>query len=112
MTDCFNNEVMTELTEIMGDDMAMLVSSFIKDTNEKLSELSTIDLNDHQDRIFRLCHSLKGSSRNVGVAAFSDYCEELELLARQNELTSNHFDLTRLQGLFVEVEKELTSRFL
>ncbi len=89
-----------ELVEIMGEDMPMLLDSYIADTRAKLTQLAKLHPDTDQESIFRLAHSLKGSSRNIGISAFADYCEEIEELARAEKLNKNGVDQQRLQSLF------------
>lgn len=93
-------ETMNELVDIMGDDMSMLIDSYIADTRTKLAQLAELHPDSEQESIFRLAHSLKGSSRNIGVSAFADYCEIIEAQARAQELSSNDLNLEELSRLF------------
>ncbi len=105
-------EVLNELVDIMGDDMAMLLNSYFADSQTKLDELAKMDWRTEQEAIFRMVHALKGSSRNVGVVGFSDMCEDIESLARASNLTQEDFDLTRLNQLFQVACAELKARYL
>ena len=89
-----------ELVEIMGEDMPMLIDSYIADTRTKLAQLVELQPTSQQESIFRLAHSLKGSSRNIGVVAFADYCEIIEEQARAKMLDGNSFDQEKLHQLF------------
>ena len=110
MSSCLNLEVLNELIDIMGDDMAMLINSYIEDTEGKLEQLSAMNLETQED-IFRMAHSLKGSSRNVGVVDFSDYCEIMENKARQQELTQDDFDMETVINLFNNAKAELLEKY-
>ena len=112
MDRCLNIEVLNELVDIMGDDMGQLLNSYIADSQNKLKSLAKMNLATEQEAIFRMAHSLKGSSRNVGVAQFSNYCEQIELLAREENLTANDFDLAVLNKLFEQAAAQLTERYL
>jgi HPt (histidine-containing phosphotransfer) domain-containing protein len=105
-------DVLDELVDIMGDDMAMLLDSYFADSHNKLLELAEMDWQTDQETIFRLAHALKGSSRNVGVIGFSDMCENIEVLARANNLAENDFDLKKLTQLFDIASTELKNRYL
>lgn len=105
-------EVLDELVDIMGDDMAMLLNSYFTDSQNKLDELAKMNWQTEQDAIFRMAHALKGSSRNVGLVGFSDMCENIESHARANQLTQEDFDLTILNQLFEVACTELKQRYL
>ena len=110
MNMCLDQELLSELVEIMGDDMPMLITSYLDDTKAKLITMNRLQILTHQDDIFRLAHSLKGSSRNVGVIDFANYCEEIELLARYSKLTDKSFDLSKLNTLFEVGASQLSDR--
>ena len=105
-------EVLNELVDIMGDDMAMLLNSYFSDSQSKLDELAKMNWKTEQEPIFRMVHALKGSSRNLGVIGFSDMCDHIESQARANQLTSEDFDLTALNQLYEVACAELKQRYL
>ena len=112
MQSVLNLEVLNELVDIMGDDMAMLLNSYFTDSQNKLDELAKMDWQTEQEPIFRMAHALKGSSRNVGIVGFSDMCEDIESQARANKLTQEDFDLATLNQLFEVACAELKERYL
>ncbi len=107
-----NLSLLSELSEIMGDEMGMLIESYFEDSRLKIADLLNKDLGTQQEQIYKLAHSLKGSSRNVGVVEFSDYCEKIEKLARGGRLTRKDISTERLNTLFEGAEKALRERYL
>jgi histidine phosphotransfer protein HptB len=107
-----NLNILNELVEIMGDDMTMLINAYIEDSEAKLSSFAELSVDNEQDAIFRMAHSLKGSSRNVGVVAFSDYCEEIEHIAREGRLSEQDLDLDKLNQMFATAKAQLEESFL
>jgi len=112
MGSCLDLEVLEELVDIMGDDMEMLLNAYFSDSKTKLEELMQMDIQTEQEKIFRMAHALKGSSRNVGVVGFSNVCENIEKLARANNLTEREFDLENLTQLYNQAIEELKQRYL
>jgi len=104
--------MLQDLVEIMGDDMKLLITSYIQDSLCKLDKFETLDVNAQQDEIYRLAHSLKGSSRNVGAKLFADYCEKIEILARKNTLSSKDYSVKQLRSLFDDAHRDLKEMFL
>ena len=92
--------MLDELLDIMGDDMQMLVDSYVADTTEKLEQLEKLNLANDSEAIFRLAHSLKGSSRNLGVTEFANYCELIEEKSRIGQLDENNYSHEQLTQLF------------
>ncbi len=107
-----NLELLNELSEIMGDDMEMLLEAYFEDSRPKIASLIKLDISTQQDAIYKLAHSIKGSSRNVGVVELSDYCEKLEKLARQGQLTKQDLDANLLNVLFQDACKALEEKIL
>jgi len=111
MSSCLDLEVLEELVDIMGDDMQMLLESYFADSTAKIDELGQMDLQTEQEKIFRMAHALKGSSRNVGVVDFSNLCEKIEKFARDENLTSEVFDFENLKALHHQATEELKQRY-
>jgi histidine phosphotransfer protein HptB len=95
-----DSDTVAELIEIMGDDMLMLIESFIKDSQFKITQLDTLNWHTEQDAIFRLAHSLKGASLNIGLVAFANYCELIERQARAHQLDDSELNHSKLSQLF------------
>ena len=112
MSNIIDTETLDSLAEIMGDDMSMLIETYIDDCTGKVEEICSMNVATQQDDIFKMAHSLKGSSRNVGVTEFADYCAEAERLARLNELTANDFNPDTINVLFNRAVSELKSHYL
>ncbi|MBV1910168.1 MAG: Hpt domain-containing protein [Kangiellaceae bacterium] len=106
-----DDNMLDELCEIMGDDINMLIESYISDSKAKLIQIAELDPSSDQENIFRLAHSLKGSSRNIGVLAFSNYCDTIENNARDNCLNNENYDLEKLNGFFNEAVALIGQRF-
>jgi HPt (histidine-containing phosphotransfer) domain-containing protein len=107
---CLNLVVLNELIDIMGDDMEMLINAYIEDTESKLTELSEMNVETQQEDIFRMSHSIKGSSRNVGIANFADHCEVLESKAREGVLLQSEFIMSNIVELFNSAKTELLQK--
>ena len=87
----------------LGDEaekmQAELIGMFLQSTPERLKliyqQLKTNDC----ESIYHLAHTLKGESRTFGANRFSDFCKDLERMAKER-------DLTRAPAIFAEVEAE------
>jgi len=112
MSNVIDVETLTNLAEIMGDDMGMLLETYIDDCTGKVTAICAMNLATDQEEIFKMAHSLKGSSRNIGVTEFADYCEEAERLSRTGELTETDFNPEKIQMLFNRAVTELKANYL
>ncbi|TQV75345.1 Hpt domain-containing protein [Aliikangiella marina] len=110
MSELLDEQVVNELKDIMGDDLGVLMETFITDSHDKINELESIIYGADNDAIRRLAHSLKGSSKNIGANQLADKCERLEHDARNEKLGDRQayfdaicesFDLTKtgIEGL-------------
>ena len=104
--------LLDELSEVMGEDMAMLVDSYFTDSADKIESLLEMKLATEQDAIYKLAHNLKGSSRNLGTSELADYFAKIENLARANNLTDEDFKPERINELFQSTREALSDKFL
>ncbi|MCF6194571.1 MAG: Hpt domain-containing protein [Kangiellaceae bacterium] len=104
--------LLDELSEVMGDDMSMLVSSYFTDSASKIQSLLEMDLTTEQDDIYKLAHNLKGSSRNLGAIELADYFAKIEKLARADNLTAVDFKPELINALFQSTRQTLSNKFL
>ncbi|MGZ7023683.1 MAG: Hpt domain-containing protein, partial [Ilumatobacteraceae bacterium] len=91
--------------------MARLVETFINDGFARLEALNRgIEAADGA-LVARICHSLKGSSANLGAASLARLCAELEVSASNNELAGAVDLLRRLEAEFDRVRPALSVAF-
>ena len=80
----FDLALIDELRELMEGDFDTLLSTFISDSENKLSAIANAVSADNADDLKRTAHSLKGSSSNLGAVHLSELCFELEKMGRDN----------------------------
>ncbi|MEQ3778292.1 MAG: Hpt domain-containing protein [Alcanivorax sp.] len=95
-----DDEVVTELQDVMGQDFSMLVDSFKRDGEQRLHTLASAYTAGDQETLRRQAHSFKGSSGNLGAVRVFELCMQLESLAREGELGQVSDLLTRLRDAF------------
>jgi HPt (histidine-containing phosphotransfer) domain-containing protein len=88
-----------ELKEIMEDAFEDLISTYIQDSQDKLEQLSKANLDQDEDMVSSLGHSLKGSSLNICAEDLSNIFRQIEDSARSN-------DLSTITQLLVQVNAE------
>ncbi|CAM3105005.1 histidine kinase [Pseudomonas floridensis] len=79
--------VLSTLQEVMEDEYPTLLDIFLKDSEQRLSQLR-LALEPHGPDLETLslaAHSFKGSSSNMGALRLSELCRELEERARQQQ---------------------------
>ncbi len=82
MVSVLNEELLDELRELMGDDLTLLIDTYRKDTQYRLSAIrQALELSD-LNAVVDAAHSLKGSSANVGAIHMEDLCHQIVKAAR------------------------------
>ncbi len=108
MHDVIDQTKLQALRDLMGDSFAMLIDTFITDTSTTLTTLRSELAANNVQEIHRLAHSLKSSSANLGANSLSDIAKQLELEAKNTDLSHAEDHITRLDALFTEVQAVLT----
>lgn len=84
MVNVLNEELLDELRELMGDDLSLLIDTYRKDTQYRLSAIQeALELSD-LNAVIDAAHSLKGSSANVGAIHMEDLCHQIVKAVRDD----------------------------
>lgn len=70
-----DHEVLSGLQEVMEDDYLKLLETFLKDSEDRLSQLHEAT---SAQELGYAAHSFKGSSSNMGAKALAELCRQLE----------------------------------
>lgn len=82
-----DKEALAELQDIMEDEFGTLLETYIQDAESKLSLMSeALNVGD-ASALREYAHSFKGASCNVGALPLARLCEDVEQLARNNQIT-------------------------
>ncbi len=87
--------------------LQMMTPIFLEDTQHILQNLTTAVQNQDGLEIRQAAHTLKGSSASMGMTTLSQLCRELEMMAKENELTEAMQNLTQIQAEFERVKGTL-----
>ena len=87
--DILDQDLVTELRDIMGEGFAALVESYQQDTDSKLADMRAALVAGETARLRQLAHSLKGSSGNLGALQVAKACMALEQAAESKELAAS-----------------------
>ncbi|MEJ2194676.1 MAG: ATP-binding protein [Ignavibacteriaceae bacterium] len=88
-----------------------LLSSYIKDMEEKCQELSDMIVERDMEKILSLTHTIKGASYTVGAKLIGDEAFGIEISAKSNDLPSVQERLPLLLNA-VEETKDIVDSFL
>ena len=82
-----DDRMLKHLDEIMGRDVTLLlIKQFLHYAPQQLLELHQSLLSADKETARRKAHQLKGESLQIGATQFGKFCEQMELLAYNNEL--------------------------
>ncbi|EKF73576.1 two-component hybrid sensor and regulator [Alcanivorax hongdengensis A-11-3] len=95
-----DNDIISELRDIMGDDFEMLVLSFQRDGEQRLAALHKALKDNDSDVLRRQAHSFKGSSGNLGALQVSRLCMTIEQHAADGDLAPLPALVEQLESAF------------
>jgi len=117
-------DTLNTLKQVMDDDFALLIDTFVQDSTSRISTLreiiqreamqnaimqGTARQSPEADLIRRAAHSLKGSSSNIGALQLSALCSAVERKALANVIEGLTNDLDGIEQEFAKVQSLLRS---
>lgn len=81
-----DEEALAELRDVMEDEFAILIQTYISDSRERIRSLRHALTAEDSDRFARTAHSFKGSSVNIGAARLGAICQQAERAGRDARL--------------------------
>lgn len=107
----FDNEVLDELLEILGEeDLCAITASFVDQLGNQLAELTAHCANAELAEVSRIAHSLKGGAGNLGAIALSDVAAALERHSRAGDAGLTGAALETLPAVAQHTIAELRQR--
>ena len=95
------------LKEVMEDDFATLIETYVGDAPQRLDELrSNIEA---PEKLEKPAHTLKGSSANIGAHALAELCSVLVDQIRANQVVNPEKQLVAIEQEFARVKESLLS---
>lgn len=94
-----DNAVLAVLQDIMGAEYAVLLDTFLADSEERLRLLRRAELAADAQGLRLAAHSFKGSCSNMGAALLAGLCKELEEAGQRQALGD-------VPGLLEQIERE------
>lgn len=78
--------VLETLREVMEEEFAVLLETFLSDSDERLRMLRQAQASADATAMRMAAHSFKGSCSNMGAQLLAGLCKQLEELARREQL--------------------------
>ena len=89
-------DVLCALRDVMENEFSTLIDTFLADSEERLQQLSVAT---DATGILETAHSFKGSSSNMGATRLAELCHDLELRAKERNLSG-------IEALVAEITRE------
>lgn len=86
MREILNEEMLEELKDIMEEDFASLLQTFLVESKKQFCEAKDAWQAQDYEVLRRAVHSLKGSCGNIGAETLQSTCAELEYKTKENVL--------------------------
>jgi HPt (histidine-containing phosphotransfer) domain-containing protein len=107
MHERLDRELLEELKLVMEDDFALLLETFLKETEHQLFETTEAWEAGDLVRLRQSAHRLKGASSNIGAGELAGLCQRLEQLALEGRTEALDEVLIRLKAELREVRDEV-----
>lgn len=105
-----DQQALITLKEVMEDDFALLIHTFLQDSENRLKILNDLVAAPDAESLRRTAHSFKGSCSNVGALLLAAYCAELEKKGLNQEFINLQSDLEKIQNEFEQVKTLLLAQ--
>jgi len=100
-----------ELRELVDEDtpdfLTDLLDSFLTDARQYLAALESSNHSGDTAGVMAAAHTLKSSSANLGAMKLSQFCSEIEAIARMHSLSGVPPLIQGAQNEFILVQKEI-----
>ncbi len=94
-----DSHVLATLRDVMEDEYALLLETFLTDSDERLRLLRETEAQADALAMRMAAHSFKGSCSNMGAVLLAGLCKQLEDLARREQLDG-------VAALLAHIERE------
>ncbi len=103
-------DVLDELTEILGGDIAKLIETYLADAPQLIARLEAAAAEPDYKQLYQAAHALKSSSANLGAMGLSAAARRIELGGRAGELDRPAVAVALLAREFERVRAALNAR--
>lgn len=106
-TNIINVEHLHHMSRLMRDLFDELIPAYLQTCESHLQKITDAIAAEDFATLERMFHSMKSSSRNVGAAGLSELAEELETLAREQQLDAIRHSLQPFKRSYANVAAAL-----
>lgn len=105
-----DDEVITELRDVMEEDFADLIHNFLSDVPVQFGLLRAAVDQEDADQLYHAAHKFKSSCGSIGAPRLAELIRRLEQAGRQKALDSSAELLARAQAVAAETAASLHDR--
>jgi CheY-like chemotaxis protein/nitrogen-specific signal transduction histidine kinase/HPt (histidine-containing phosphotransfer) domain-containing protein len=109
--DTLDTTTLVDLEDIMGDELATLVDTYLRDGDVRLRNLREAADRGDSAEVGKLAHSLKSSSANLGAMPLANRARQVEEAARSGTLANPVDSVTALEKLYANAAAALRQRY-
>jgi signal transduction histidine kinase/CheY-like chemotaxis protein/HPt (histidine-containing phosphotransfer) domain-containing protein len=102
-----DSNVIAQLKSLKVGLLRRVIDLYIETSPKLLSDMEQAVIQQDTQSLYRIAHSLKNSSANLGIVDLTNLCRELEVKGRAGELVEATLLVTRIKNLFSAVEVAL-----
>jgi HPt (histidine-containing phosphotransfer) domain-containing protein len=109
--DTLDAATLTDLEDIMGDEIATLVDTYLRDGAMRMRNLHAAAERGDVAEVGKLTHSLKSSSANLGAVPLATRARQVEEAARLGKLADPVGSVAALATLYAHAADALKQRY-
>ena len=109
--DTLDTTTLVDLEDIMGDELATLVDTYLRDGDVRLRNLREAADRGDSAEVGNLAHSLKSSSANLGAMPLANRARQVEEAARNGTLANPADSVAALEKLYANAAAALRQRY-
>ncbi len=105
-----NNEQFEEMRDLLEEDFADLVQSFISDSQQRIALMQNAQAANDNANGFEAAHALKGASLNLGATQLSSLSGQLQEACRAGQISQQAPLIEQLAAALQLVETQINRR--
>lgn len=105
-----NDEQFEEMRDLLEEDFADLVQTFITDSKQRISLLRSAQEADDNANGFEAAHALKGASANLGATQLLTLSGQLQEACRERNISQQAQVIEQTAAALQRVEQEINQR--
>ncbi len=97
-----NHTQLTEMQELLGENFAMLLDIFLRDSKTQIEQISGWDNSSENSAVLREAHNLKSSAANLGLDQLASQCDLIEAALHTEKIDDVSGLIKNIDTLYIE----------